>query len=263
MHFISKYCSYLCKLIGSCLNKGVMPTSLRYKKPCAGGDCHCNLGNLLFALYPDPSQLLPPWLASFAVEATSQAILAMEPTSTGPTEPPPWTVLCPWALPSTMVTDAMAMAPWAIASEVATLATCPVAMVAAVAGHGAQALALATAPTEETMAPGDYRILNQICSQNDLKNDCLPVHRCAGEIHLPSSYWVLTEILVFDDADQVSQASNAELILLYSQRKQDVLIVLWHTWILAVKQVVCLSWLFCSCINKFYMNINVLQIGCG
>lgn len=147
--------------MGLCLGKCVMPTSLRYKKPCAGGGLHSHLGHLLFAICPNPSPLLPPWLVSSAAEATSQAILATEPTSTGPSEPPPWTASCPWALPWTMVMDAMATAPWATASGVATPATCAAAMAAAAAGRGALALALATAPTEEATAPGDYRTLNQ------------------------------------------------------------------------------------------------------
>lgn len=81
-----------------CLGKRVMPTSLRYKKPCAGGSLHSHLGHLLFAICPNPSPLLPPWLVSSAAEATSQVILATEPTSTGPSEPPPWTasLLMPW-----------------------------------------------------------------------------------------------------------------------------------------------------------------------
>lgn len=147
--------------MGRCLDKRVLPTSLRYKKPRAG-ELHPHLGNLLFPIDPNPSQLLPPWLVSSAVEATSQAILAMEPTSMGPSEPPPWMLSCPWALPWTMVLDAMAIVPWATALVVATSATWAVAMVAAFPGHGALALALATAPTDEPTAPGNYRTLNQL-----------------------------------------------------------------------------------------------------
>ena len=50
------------------------------------------------------------------------------------------------ALP--LVMDAMATAPWATVSVEATLATWAVAMGAAFIGHGALALALATAPTD-------------------------------------------------------------------------------------------------------------------
>ena len=43
-----------------CLGKHVMPTNLRYKRPHAGQELHSFLDNLLFAVYPNPSQFLPP-----------------------------------------------------------------------------------------------------------------------------------------------------------------------------------------------------------
>ena len=213
--------NYLCKFMARCLGKHVMPTSLRYKRSRAGWELHSFLGNLLFTFYPNPSQLLPRWLVSSAAEATSQAILPMEPISTGPSEPPPWTALCPLALPWIMVMDAMATAPWATVLVVATLATWAVAMGAAFIGHGALVLALATAPTDGPWLQMTTGLaLNSLCAEQPEKqwlSSCL--QKRLREIHLPCFCSLLAEILIFDIAEQVTQASNAELILIYSQGK--------------------------------------------
>lgn len=67
----------------------VMSTNSGYKRSSVEEMLHSHLGNLFFTVYPTLSPHLPPWLAISAVEATSQGILAMEPTSMEPTEPLP------------------------------------------------------------------------------------------------------------------------------------------------------------------------------
>lgn len=142
MQICGKECSDWC----------VMSTNSGYKRSSVEEMLHSHLGNLFFTVYPTLSPHLPPWLAISAVEATSQGILAMEPTSMGPTEPLPWTVLCLWVLPWTMAVEP-SIAPATSAMVVwVTTKIQAVAMVAASTGHGALALASATAPTDGSMA---------------------------------------------------------------------------------------------------------------
>lgn len=149
-----------------------MPTSLRYKRSRAGRELH----SFWVTCSSHSIQILPTPCHNdcfFAAEATS-SYPSMGTTSTGPSEPPP-ELRCALASP---VMDAMATAPWATVSVEAALATWAVAMGAAFIGHGALALALATAPTDGPwlqMTTGPPSIL---CVQNSLKNnDCLPASR--------------------------------------------------------------------------------------
>ena len=113
---------------------------------------HSHLGNLFFTVYPTLSPHLPPWLSISAAETTSQGIPAMEPTSMGPTEPPPWTVLCLWAPPWTMAAEPCTAPATSAMVALVTSAIQAVATAAASTGHGALALASATAPTDDPMA---------------------------------------------------------------------------------------------------------------